>query len=281
MDTHAVDEGRLVSEVVRLYAQGLPLRQVGQALGVSTDRVHRIVRAQGVCRSRTEGIRRAKNRTVPMTPELRSLVDGLLLGDGHLTPSRSEGKRGESSLILRQTEAHSEWVVAVQKALGNCGIQSTISKQPARTVVLANGKPLRMKPSLRLRTQSLRVMSDERSRWYPSGIKAVPVDVALDEEAVVQWFLGDGSNSQRLMKFATNCFAVEDVQRLAAALSTTYGWSPKVRLDRGLPILVLTHVADIDRLRALVRSRAPDCFRRKWENVWGGRRIKPRSEWAF
>lgn len=264
MVVETVAQGDLVTIAMALYADGLSIRAVASKLNVGRERIYELLKEQNVVRSRADGIRRSKNTDVIMTDELRHLVDGLLLGDGHLTRGRLHGERGESALILRQTEAHLEWVEQVRAQLGRAEVSTTLKLTAAKNVTTSSNVLLRMKPIYTMRTRSLVSLSHERARWYTETRKRLPEDVSVEPRAVVTWFFGDGSNGTRQMKFCTQNFTTSEAAHLCSRLGSRYGWAPKMYLDRGLPVLVLTRSSDIVQLRDMLREHAPKCFERKW-----------------
>lgn len=74
-------------DIVSMYVSGMSIWDIKRRTGMSQNTIHRAVLNAGVGRSRTSGIRLAKNRALHLPAEALCFIDGLLLGDGHLTPS--------------------------------------------------------------------------------------------------------------------------------------------------------------------------------------------------
>jgi hypothetical protein len=278
----SMDERRLVRQILALYAKNLPIRAVAEALGVGRKKVHNVLLRHGASRSRVDGIRLAKNKQLIPSSELLSLVDGLLLGDGHLTPGRACGLRGESVLILKQTEAHLPWVEQVQKQLEALGVSSKITRRPAATAVRKDGVLIRSKPAVVLKTPAYVWLSEQRARWYRGRTRVLPKDVQVDETSVRAWFYGDGHNGARTMIFHTQNFTEREVARLAQLLKANFRWQALQRLDdHGKPIVRLCVGEDIDQLRNLLRKGVPSCFSHKVVHRGCRRRIKPKRLWRL
>lgn len=188
-----------------------------------------------------------RHREILLTEEAVELLDGLLLGDGSLeSPTHSE-----SRFALGQRVGREGWVHDVARRLGNNGIPSVVSNRGER--------------GWELRTPKYRTLTRERLRWYPSGVKAVPVDVRLTPLSISQWYWGDGlvENNGYRMGFCTDSFAQEQVQFLASQLRFQYGLESVVRPHQGGFRIYISQRASRVGLVRLLETFCPQCFQYK------------------
>jgi hypothetical protein len=245
-------------DVVALYEGGQSISQVATQMGWGYEKTRRQLRKAGaVIRSPGEGVSLAR-RAAPfvVTPAVRPLVDGLLLGDGSI----ERGAFG-SRLRLNQCVRHRPWVDMVMASLTNLGIEWG-PVQGAEAEVKMAGQTYQRSASVGVRTRSYGYFTDEHDRWYPSGVKRVPRDVDLSPVSIAHWYFGDGmvGNKGYHAQFATDGFPVEDVELLIERLHGIYGWRP-TRTKRNRILISLA--ADRKELLEMVRPLTPECFSHK------------------
>lgn len=135
------------------------------------------------------------------------IIDGSLLGDGHLT----NPKYGDSAFVKAQCLRHKPYLEWTFQEL------SPFSSRLKDSDNKCNGKTYKRTT---FSTGSNPYLSELRSKWYPNGVKIVPRDLRLTPLSTAIWFFDDGSNSvqERCAKFATYCFTRSDCEFLQSQL---------------------------------------------------------------
>ena len=143
---------------------------------------------------------------------LVEIVDGLLLGDGSIDP--------KGSLRLEQAHVRKGWLEDLSKKLDEIGVEWRIVPIYKRTRVL-DGRVLRSGGGSLLYTPCYVEIQEQRSRWYPRGVKVVPTDVVLSPLSLAYWLSGDGTGDEAgSLAFYTNGFSKSEVRRLALGLTS-------------------------------------------------------------
>lgn len=145
--------------------------------------------------------------TTAFSFEQQSVLDGSLLGDGHLT----NPQYGNSAFQKTQTSRRREYLDWTHEVLGE--YSSSVNDYDN----WAKGKKYRKSQLL---SSALPIFTDMRNRWYADNTKVVPRDLSLNPMSVAIWFFDDGSNylKKRQCRFATNSFSVEDCEFLCRQL---------------------------------------------------------------
>ena len=187
---------------------------------VPNCKVYWWVERLGIVRGKSEAvsIRRAvDNPDQKLSPEVLSVMDGMILGDGYLEPN----DRGDKARICIGS-VHRECAMYYQFRLSDVG-----ATMPFFTPAEGDRKGRGM---WEVQTPFFYSLSEHRSRWYPDGIKHVPADVRLDRDALLLWYLGDGSisaireSNSRELYFSTNSFdRVEIRERLCDRMEAMHG----------------------------------------------------------
>jgi len=243
------------------YLSGASLPQIAAVNGRPYDFARRhVLRAGATPRSSAEGVHLAKRvqQDVEVTEELTELIDGLLLGDGHL-----EATQWSARLTLGQTAAHLPWLQQVHGILTRSGVASTIQVHGRAGQMSVHGKRFRRRRSRALRTARYVFLKAVHARWYPNGVKRVPQDVRLTPLSIAHWYFGDGTVGCRgyHAKFCTDGFSAADVRRLMQALTERFAWAPV--LEQRNRILLCKTCDRASLVKMLRSSQVPRCFRHK------------------
>lgn len=206
--------------------------------------------------------------TFKMTEDLKALLDGLLLGDGHYSKDNS----GElsSAFSMAQREDRISWLEFLQKAFSDAGIKSEITARPACSNVLKNGKTIKGRPSFCLRTATYRTFREQRFRCYPDGVKIVPRDMDFSSPvALAQWHMGDGgfNKQKKAIHLATCGFQWDDVEWVQRQFMEKHGISCIVHNAEHFPALHL-YSRNAERFMELVKPHILPCFSYKIGVVW-------------
>ena len=147
----------------------------------------------------------------------KDVLDGAMLSDANIYPSKGsrETSRYLDSYFRIQLGGrhHMDWLRYLKEQLGALGIlfTSTYPKLAKR-----NSDDY---TSSWLISRTSPLLTAQRRRWYPSGSKVVPSDLALSPVSLANWFMGDGSSSWQkydavMVTLATHSFSRCDVDRL-------------------------------------------------------------------
>jgi len=147
---------------------------------------------------------RPQDPPIEISDEAMEIIEGELLGDGWIEQ--------HSTACFAHTTANFNYARLLHAKLKAANVPlRELESIPAR-----NGG----RPQLRTRSSCNVTFSALRRRWYPDGVKIVPADLRLTRTMCLHWYLGDGYVEQGTVKFSTCGFAAEEVNLLAAALTT-------------------------------------------------------------
>jgi len=154
------------------------------------------------------------------TREATQIIDGVMLSDGGV--KLVHGKRSISLTpvftLSQHSYQHVDWLNSVRLALATLGVSSS--------------EPKEYRPSyIQFHSRTHPFIAELRWRWYPAGIKVVPLDLVLTPLCLANWFMGDGlsSTDDRFMRPAV-------VVRLSSASFTLPEHKRLVSLLEGLAI---------------------------------------------
>lgn len=169
-------------------------------------------------------------------------IDGLLLSDGHLV-------RLNWSTGYTQTCKFREWLKHIVNELLKSGIEGAIYK------FQKGGKYYHF-----LWTRYYSGLNELHDRWYSNGKKHVPEDIELTPRCVANWYMGDGSLSDRAALFRQTAFEYEEMQNLSEKLNKVIGVNSHVRKNKTIYI----PVKDTPKLLKYIEPFKLPCFDYKW-----------------
>ncbi len=248
---------------MRAYAErGLPTAEIARAVGHTVTVVTLRLREMGFVgkRIRTTGMSAAQRA------QFIELVDGVVIGDGFIT------RNGAFSLLNNIKRAG--WVDAVQRRLRALGF---ITK---KTRIMRRKSGRRRYYTL-LTTPVYAELKEQRARWYPTGVKAIPPDVRLTPQALADWFSGDGYGARSQLGLCTDSFTLADVTRVAEQIDRVHGTCSRV-IRPEAPRIVWYKSLDRAVLADVVMPWLPECTKYKfaaaaapgqpqWRRVWDRR----------
>jgi len=269
--------------IVDSYKAGASASSLARQHHTDTGTIVDIIKRAGV------GIRTSKEQVEKhlfirpeMVEEFTGLMDGLLLGDGSISPF--------GQFRLSQTDARRAWLDIVAERLAGFGVSSRIVPHgKARRVRLKDERFVNSENSSVLYTPCYREMKDLRARWYPDGIKHVPADVVMTPLGLAYWFCGDGTADKRgVLSLCTNCFSEHNVIALSEKLSVEFDVAARCVEHNRTPHLsnlrdlrgrreFLVRISkrdDAQRFKELTEMHVPACFLYKFKYV---RRAIPRG----
>lgn len=255
-----------------LYVNGQTLSTIAAQAKVSLGTVrNRLI---------TMGVRmRVARRPLPAQPHLTkaqrravdALIDGVLLGDGYMTPS--------GQLRVSQSPKRLGWLRQLATELRRNGFSCRIFRGVNRPRKI-DGRALPSTPYCRLQSLTYSVFRAHRVRWY-RGVKMVPLNVNLTVRSVAHWMSGDGYGLPGGgLGLCTDGFSYSAVRRLAGRLSTIYDVDARVYRRPGASrwFIVINRRDDAVKFANKIRRFMPACTRYKLAQVrrtipsWVGRK---------
>lgn len=168
-----------------------------------------LLKRMGILRGMSESVSLAMStldyRQKILTPNIRSIIDGIVFGDGSIGANHNTG-------VARVSigGSHKEFISYCRKLL-----MPYLPYEPSFSKEERNGKGI-----WSTATKYHPDLYDLYKRWYPNGAKIIPEDINLDKMTLLLWYLGDGSLSQkdetnaRSLYFAANCFSKESIEKI-------------------------------------------------------------------
>ena len=205
---------------------------------------------------------------VNISKRAMEILDGVLLGDGCITPTSERG----ALLSISQASRRVGWMNSIKKELRLSGMHVTIRPYKNRRRHIG----IRVLPEgnfVHLRTRSYAELFVQRKRWYGSGKKRVPRDIRLTPLSVAHWFSGDGygvSKKRALLGFCTEGFSIPCVNFLIRRLREDLGVESKkyikVKAQTGKPpqyYILINKIPAAHRLASMMRPYLPACCQYK------------------
>jgi len=200
---------------------------------------------------------RPNDKVVTFTTEpsesVLHMIEASLLGDGCLSPTHNGYRYQEP-----HKQAHHEYVVELQRMLGSCACSTQITTSGYGSTMEWAG------------SKQYDILEEMRAKWYSEGKKIIPSDLTwVDDFTVAKWYMDDGSLAhdeiqQDRALFATNCFAREDVVRLAAKLEESYGVQCTAYSSKGWTLRINAgRKREIERFWLAIAPHIVPCMRYK------------------
>jgi len=178
-----------------------------------------------------------------LTPEQIDILNGLMLGDGHLgLANRSVNAR----LVVRRAikdESYLFWQYDKFKEFCSDNSIRRYSNYLKKTNKNYEG--------ISFRTLSNPLFTEFYKKWY-NKIKIVPNDLKLNQLTVLIWFLDDGcitrsSSGKLALKFSTEAFSKDEVLFLLELLNKRYsGFKINGKVINGYDKPVMSFIEDIN-----------------------------------
>ena len=144
---------------------------------------------------------------------IHKIIDGCLLGDGHL--EYKDNKNYNSCLSYGSSvKEHTEYIHQFFKEYCNENYREIkrseiFDKRTNKTYV-----------RYWFRTKCLPIFTEQRKRFYSNGLKIIPRDLEINEVLLLFWYIGDGELESKngYIKLHTNSFTLSDVNFLISKL---------------------------------------------------------------
>lgn len=151
--------------------------------------------------------RKSQNSIIELSDEQTEILNGCLLGDGHLTKSNINSSFNYLSSIRNHTK-----LIYTQFS----GFGGSVKRKETY-----DKRTLNIYISYRYLTKTNETFTKLRNIWYPSGIKIIPKNLKLTKLTCLYWYIGDGSLSQNYkkketsyLKLSTNNFTCADIDNI-------------------------------------------------------------------
>jgi recombination protein RecA len=175
-----------------------------------------------------------------LTGRQRAVLIGTLLGDGCLA------KHGRHSRLHVKHKSEHRALAEFKRSIFIDYVTMPLNEFDQR---LGN----RRYPCVQFATRTDRVFSEWRERFYGTGRKAVPPDVAdlLSPLAIAVWFMDDGAADHFGATFQTHSFTESEVHVLGSALRERFDLVVRPRGNRGATIIYVP-ASGMSRLQEIV-----------------------------
>ena len=149
-----------------------------------------------------------------MNKELKDILIGLILGDGHLT--EFNGNSRQSSLLMKSDNKHLAYIAWLHKQFSPLGVSEL--------------KPKKNYHQHYFRTKWSKEIGELRSLFYPKGKKIIPRNInklLVRPLTLAVWYQDDGTLDCRSKYhynalFATHCFSFSECVLLAKTLKLNF-----------------------------------------------------------
>lgn len=236
--------------------QNLSTSQIAKRLEVGKTTIERYMSEFNISTRGTGEARHIRcKKNFKVTHEVKSHIDGLVLGDGHVHGGTWSGRYSQ-----RFAKWCFPWAEKIQHDFYNFGISSYIT--PVKT------SPQHTQGFIDLHTKSYVEFLYFRHRWYPEGgKKRVPRDLAITSSLVANWYMGDGTlytskRGQECLFLCTLAFPRGDVIYLADLLADRLGIDPTVGASGMIYIKLKDRFAFLD----FIKDHKVPCFEYKWNS---------------
>jgi len=205
-------------------------------------------------RDRSLAFHLAKGHRITCSPILYDLLDGLLLGDGHVWSKRHH------SGIYQHSSKFRSYLLWLSKFF----FQESIDSEPIKKDETQWGIVYRF------RTKSYNIFKNFHKRWYKNRIKKLPSDLKLRPVTLREWFIGDGTvKKQGGVTFATHNFTKVEVDQLVKLLNNLdiLAYTGRARLDKNWWIIQVpkSELALLYDIMAPLPQEIKDCYGYKWQ----------------
>jgi len=196
--------------------------QIAKEIDANPTVIYKWLRKHNIpVRSNADGIYLSKRNKIEITPYLKSLLEGELLGDGGLQLRKS----GRSALYQHTTK-HREYLEWLSGEFASQGLEQS-GKLTQNQLAVTRKDGIETKYSVwQYASLSYPELAKMKALWYPEGKKIVPKNIVLNPIVARQWYIGDGSlthlnrdNSNPYIVLATCAFSEHSINTLIEQLS--------------------------------------------------------------
>ena len=215
----------------------LSTKEIGKILNCNCNSVRQALIKHSIeVRSQSFSQRHKRQDSIIIIPDV---LDGSLLGDAGLRKWKKDSANGQALLYKKNKHKdHLEWFAL--------HFEESFNIQQVEHFLKATGKTYEY---YHYRTKTFPELSCYFDRWYPESNnfkKIIPDDICISETMLLHWFLDDGfshfrdrgrdykgtswsqKKEQVVVKFCTDCFSLDDQERLCEQLNNKFALNFKV-----------------------------------------------------
>lgn len=183
-----------------------------------------------------------------------TLLDAHLLGDGTLVYTHPKKNKNPSFVIISKHKEYLNWLTSTFKLLEGRSIWDRNVHDPRTDKTYS---------AFWVKSRSYSYLIDQHKRWYPNGKKIVPLDIQINPELLLHWYLDDGSPKATGIYLSTDCFTEEEVQFLISKIKEATGLKVTAHKNgKGYR----TCVCNKREFLKIIGPCPVDCFQYKWSN---------------
>ena len=145
------------------------------------------------------------NKEIILTNIQLEVINGALLGDGHLTKAE---KRNSQFSYTSKIKSHVEYVFNY--------LNDYITNEDIKKYSYFDKRTNKTYTRYSARTQLNITFTKLKNLWYCNNIKIIPNNIILTPLTCLIWYLGDGSlnHNDKFIKLSTNCFTYEELNEI-------------------------------------------------------------------
>ena len=161
-----------------------------------------------------------------------SVINGLMLGDGHIDKNAFHLDLISSSL---------QHLISIKQSLN----EKIWTDGGIHTYKIYDKRTNKTNISNRLLSKSNEFFYDLREKWYSENVKIIPSDIKIDKTTLLIWYLGDGcilqNNKKKItsgIKLCTNSFKEKDIENILLPQLSKYH-AHIMLTETNLPIIII------------------------------------------
>lgn len=200
------------NEIISRYVGGNSTYKIAQEYNTFPEQINILLRENKI------SLRPANIKNdIELSGEFREILDGWLLGDGHLASSGIQAKFCLSS-------KHEEYVNYAASLFEKNGMKSKIYNHTQFNKVY-----------YRVHSQGTMQLGELHRKWYIKKKKIVPKDIKLKPDLIKYWIMDDGTYSKTSghLRLCTNGFTMEECDELAYKLNQYLNTTNIHTIERG------------------------------------------------
>lgn len=198
------------NELIQKYTvEGLSQKKCAEYFGCSVDVVVSNLKYYGIP-SHAQGSWCVSTTEIPMTDEMKQILDGAMLGDGSLY----KHKHSVNAQFCYASKSYQHVDFVVNKFIDYA------NSERIKHISIFDKRTKKTYERYSFRSVVSPTFKKEYDRWYKKGVKHIPNDLVLTPLVCLIWYIGDGSllgnskNASQEIKISTNCFNKEELERI-------------------------------------------------------------------
>ena len=190
------------------HDEGLSQKLIADRLKVHITTIESHFKKYNINLRQSRNICPANQKHANMSDREYEVLDGILLGDGHLACSSVAARLSYSCEFEQVVDDLRKDLPSLKFSAWQGKIKSKPPGSSEYKSYIAN----------RFKSHSYVDLLSERRRWYPNGIKVVPEDIRITKTSCYWWFIGDGYQIDYGLILCTDSFSNSDISILRSKL---------------------------------------------------------------